>query len=58
MIRRARVEDAEILAALALQMWKDHDPEDMAKEFRELVMIHMAPGSEEANRIICFRKDI
>ncbi len=45
MIRRAKVEDAEILAALALQMWTDHDPEDMAKEFRELVMIHMALGS-------------
>lgn len=38
MIKRANAEDAEVLAALAIQMWPDHDPEDMAKEFRELAM--------------------
>lgn len=37
MIKRAKAEDAGILADLAIQMWTDHDPEDMAKEFRELV---------------------
>lgn len=38
MIKRAKEEDAEILAALAIQMWTEHDSEDMAEEFRELVM--------------------
>ena len=38
MIKRAGIEDAEILAALAIQMWTEHDPENMAEEFRELVM--------------------
>ncbi len=38
MIKRAKVEEAEILAALAIQMWTEHDSEDMAEEFRELVM--------------------
>ena len=38
MIRRAKAEDAEILAALAIQMWTEHDPEDLAEEFCELVM--------------------
>ena len=33
MIKRANAEDAEILAALALKMWTDHDPEEMAYEF-------------------------
>ena len=47
MIKRAKVEDAEILAALAIQMWTEHDSEDMAEEFRELVM------NEEA---VCFIK--
>ncbi len=32
MIKRAKVEDAETLAGLAIQMWTDHDPEDSAKE--------------------------
>ncbi|WP_026508493.1 aminoglycoside 6'-N-acetyltransferase [Butyrivibrio sp. MC2013] len=47
MIKRAKVEDAEILAALAIQMWTEHDSEDMAEEFRELVM------NDEA---VCFLK--
>ena len=47
MIKRAKVEDAEILAALAIQMWTEHDSEDMAEKFRELVM------NEEA---VCFIK--
>ena len=38
MIKRAKTEDAKVLAGLAIQMWTDHDPEDMAEEFRELVM--------------------
>ncbi len=38
MIKRAKVEDAEILAGLAIQMWTDHDPEDLSEEFRKLVM--------------------
>ncbi len=47
MIKRAKVEDAEILAGLAIQMWTDHDPEDLSEEFRKLVM------NEEA---VCFIK--
>ena len=39
------MEDNKILVALAIQMWTEHDPEDMAEEFRELVM------NEEA---VCF----
>ena len=38
LINRAKVEDAEILASLAILMWTDNDPEEMAEEFRELVM--------------------
>lgn len=37
MIKRAKAEDAEILAALALQMWTEHNLEEMTKEFRELL---------------------
>lgn len=47
MIKRAKAEAVEILANLALKMWTDHDPEEMAEEFRELVM------NEEA---VCFIK--
>ena len=47
MIKKAKGEDAEILAALAIQMWTEHDPEDMAEEFRELVI------NEDA---VCFIK--
>ena len=37
MIKKAGMKEARELANLAVQMWTDHDPEDMAKEFRELV---------------------
>lgn len=47
MIKRAKAEDAEILAALALQMWTEHNLEEMTKEFRELLK------SDEA---VCFIK--
>ena len=38
MINRARIEDSETLADLAIQMWADHDLEDLTEEFRQLVM--------------------
>lgn len=38
MIKRARIEDTEVLADLAIQMWPDHVPEDLTEEFRQLVM--------------------
>lgn len=38
MICRARIEDAQILADLAIQMWADHDLDDLTEEFRQLVM--------------------
>ena len=47
MIKKAEVEDAEILAALAIQVWTDHNLEDLAEEFRKLVM------NDEA---VCFIK--
>jgi aminoglycoside 6'-N-acetyltransferase I len=47
MIKRANAEDTEILAALAIQMWTGHNLEDLAEEFRKLVM------NEEA---VCFIK--
>ena len=47
MIKRAKVEDAEILASLAIQMWTENDPDEQAEEFRELVM------NEDA---VCFVK--
>lgn len=37
MIRRADTEDADDLAALAIQMWTGHDPAGMAEEFHELI---------------------
>ncbi len=37
MIKRAKAEDAEILAALAIQMWTEHNSEEMTEEFRELL---------------------
>lgn len=37
MIKRARIEDAGVLADPAVQMWADHDPEDLEAEFREEV---------------------
>ena len=47
MIKRAGIEDAEVLADLAIQMWTDHVPEDLEAEFRQLVM------NDEA---VCFIK--
>ena len=38
MIKRARIEDAEVLAHLAIQMWKGHALEDLTEEFRQLTM--------------------
>ena len=37
MMKRAVAEDVGILAGLAAQMWKDHDPGELENEFRELV---------------------
>ena len=34
MIKRANRKDAGILAGLAIRMWTDHDPEELAEEFR------------------------
>ena len=36
MIKRAGKEDAEILAALAIQLWPDHGLAGLTEEFREL----------------------
>ena len=33
MVKSAKIEDARILANLAIQMWTDHDPEELEKEF-------------------------
>ncbi len=38
MIKKARIEDAGVLAELAIQMWADHIPEDLTEEFRQLAM--------------------
>ena len=37
MIQRADWKDAAVLAGLAIQMWEDHDPADLAEEFRDLL---------------------
>ncbi len=37
MIKRANTEDADVLAALAIQLWTDNDPDHLAEEFRALV---------------------
>ena len=37
-IKRAGTEDAEALAGLAIQMWTDHDLEELTEEFRRLTM--------------------
>ena len=47
MIKRADIEDASVLASLAIRMWPDNDPDDLAEEFRELI------GNEDA---VCFLK--
>lgn len=47
MIKRAKAEDAEILAALAIQMWTEHNSEEMTEEFRELL---------KSDEVACFIK--
>ena len=37
MIKKADINDAGILAGLAIQMWDDHDISQLTDEFRELV---------------------
>ena len=49
MIKRAGMKEAKELADLAIQMWTDHDPEDLEAEFRKLVM------NDEA---VCYMKYI
>lgn len=36
MIKRAKTDDAKVLAELAVQMWTDDDPKDLEAEFCEL----------------------
>ena len=36
MIRRADIKDAEVLAALAIQMWKSHELNELTEDFRVL----------------------
>lgn len=38
MVKRAKAEDARKLANLAIQMWTDHDLEDLEEVFRELAI--------------------
>ena len=37
MIKRADIIDAGVLAALAIRMWTDHDPDQLSEEYRELI---------------------
>lgn len=37
MIKRADKNDAHALAALAIQLWRDNDPDELADDFRELI---------------------
>ena len=37
MIKRAGLEDADALAALAIRMWTGHDPDGLTEEFRESI---------------------
>ena len=37
MIRKAQTEDADSIAGLAIQMWRDHDLQELANEFRESI---------------------
>ena len=36
-IKKAAIGDAEILAMLAIKMWPDHDPDELAEEFSILI---------------------
>ena len=47
MIKKATAEDAGVLAGLAVQMWAEHDPDDLAREFRALA---------ENGEAVCFIK--
>ena len=38
MIKRAKAEDAAVLAALAMQMWTEHEPAELEEEFRSLIL--------------------
>ena len=38
MIKRAKIEDAKVLAGMAIQMWTNHVLEDLTEEFRQLVL--------------------
>ena len=49
MIKRADIKDAGLLAALAIQMWKEHTIADLADEFREII---------EKDDAVCFIKYI
>ena len=33
MVKRARIEDAGELAELAVQLWTEHDPEELTEEY-------------------------
>ena len=35
-MKRAKIDDAEVLAGLAIQLWADNRPEDLTEEFRSL----------------------
>ena len=37
MIRRAKINDAEVLAGLAIRMWEDHTLAELTDEFKEIV---------------------
>ena len=37
MIKEAVIEDAEFLAALAIQMWDDHVLDELTEDFRDLI---------------------
>ena len=47
MIKQADIKDTELLAALAIQMWKEHTLADLADEFREII---------EKDDAVCFIK--
>ena len=37
MIKKVDMKDAEVLAALAIQMWTDNDPQGLTEELRQLI---------------------
>lgn len=63
-IRVATLEDALLVAELAIQMWESHTIEELTQEFgsdceldnEDSLKFHMKMGFVEANRIICFTK--